>query len=1079
MYRFFAQVLLLLMVIAALLASADLALALDPNRDFSQYVARNWSVQDGLPQISVLSLAQDRKGYLWVGTQSGLARFDGARFTNYTPETEPQLPAVWIRSLLVARDGNLWIGTYKGLAVYADDRFTTVPLADTAVHQVLDVYSLAELDGGVIIAATSEGVLRVEGGRLVDHGDGIKPALSLLSRSDGLWIGSNGTVIRVAGGKSTSMPLPPTLEAAAVTRLVEAHGRIWAGTSHGLFVRDGDVWKRYDAEPMLATSLISALYEDHDHNLWIGTNSKLVRLREDGSLESITGGLSLAYKGLSSAYEDREHNLWLGTQFGGLTRLWNGWTVRYSVGEGLNEAEVWSLSRAPDGSVWVGTSDGMSVLENGHFRAVVAGSALPHPHAYNLLAEADRVWIGTRRGLVIWRNGHLEGPAMFAPMATAQINGIVREPDGTLWFPTTEGLFRLDHEGQPDAKLHRYAESDGLADIRARVIQRLRDGRFLVGTQSGLFEMRGERFNRVGAAAGLPLTVDVRAIHQLPSGAIAVGTDSEQLVVFDGRRWNFLSSQHGLPTNLPFFMTEDDRGYLWIAGIRGIERVPLEDIARFGRGEMSVVRGEMLLNERGDRNAGQRGYCCNGAGMSKGYIEGNVLWLPSRDGIVTMDTHGIVKNPLPPEVVIERVQYLGTWHAATQLENELEPDARDLVFEFTVPSFQEPRSVQMRYRLVGYDRAWQELDDRARRRANYTNLGPGKYSFEVMGANNAGVWNPQPAILHFRIKPRFHETWLFVLILATLGAVLAYAAFRFQMRRHERQRAQLEDLVQERTAELVIMNHKLAGTQTQLLQSAKMASVGLLAAGVAHEINNPIGYVRSNLTSLASYVQKIFSVLQGYELLEKVFADTPPELAAVQALKQRVELDYLREDIVNLLTESVEGVTRVQKIVQDLKNFSHVDQAEWQQTNIHDCIDNTLNVIAHELKYRADVVKEYGTLPTIECFPFQIEQVIMNLLMNAAQAIEERGTVTIRSGCEGEWVWVSISDTGKGIEPENLDRIFEPFFTTKPVGVGTGLGLSVSYGIVQRHGGSIEVASALGSGTTFTIRLPRSTRAKP
>ncbi|MEO5625994.1 MAG: two-component regulator propeller domain-containing protein [Dokdonella sp.] len=1078
MYRTYAQVVLLLLLIAVLFASAGPALALDPKRDFEQYVANNWSIQDGLPQISVLSIAQDRKGYLWVGTQSGLARFDGVRFTNYSPENEPQLPGVWVRSLLVSRDGTLWIGTYKGLAVYADDRFTSVPLADTAAHQVIDVYALAELDGGAIVAATSEGVLRVDGGRLVDNGDGIKPALSLLPRGDGLWIGSSGTVVRVAGGKSTAMPLPSTQEAPAVTRLVEAHGRIWAGTSQGLFVREGDAWKRYDADPLLGTSWISALYEDHDHNLWAGTNSKLVRLREDGSLESITGGPSLTYKSLLSAYEDREHNLWLGTQADGLTRLWNGWTLRYSVGQGLNEAVVWSLSRAPDGSVWVGTSDGVSVLENGRFRAVVAGSALPHPHAYNLLAEADRVWIGTRRGLVIWRNGHLEVSAVFAPMASAQINGIVREPDGTLWFPTTEGLFRLDHEGQRDAKLHRYAESDGLTDSRARVIQRLRDGRLLVGTQGGLYEMHGERFDPVGAAAGLPRTIDVSAIYQLRSGAIALGTNSEQLVVFDGQRWNFLSSLHGLPANVPFFMTEDDRGYLWIAGIRGIERVPLDDITRFGRGEISVVRGEMLLNERGDRNAGQRGYCCNGAGMAKGYIEGHVLWLPTRDGVMTMDTHGVVKNPLLPQVVIERVQYLDTWHAVAQLANELEPDARDLVFEFTAPSFQDPRSVQIRYRLVGYDRAWQELDDRAPRRANYTNLRPGDYNFEVMGANNAGVWNPQPAILHFRIKPRFHETWLFVLILAALGAVLAYAALRFLMRRHQRQRVQLEELVQERTAELVTVNHKLAGTQTQLLQSAKMASVGLLAAGVAHEINNPIGYVRSNLTSLTSYVQKIFSVLQGYERLEKVFAVPPPELAAVQALKQRVELDFLREDIVNLLTESVEGVTRVQKIVQDLKDFSHVDQAEWQQTNIHDCIDNTLNVIAHELKYRANVVKEYGTLPSIECFPFQLEQVIMNLLMNAAQAIEERGTVTIRSGCDGEWVWVSISDTGKGIGPENLERIFEPFFTTKPVGVGTGLGLSVSYGIVQKHDGSIEVASELGIGTTFTIRLPRSARAK-
>ncbi|MHB8474602.1 MAG: GAF domain-containing protein [Gammaproteobacteria bacterium] len=283
----------------------------------------------------------------------------------------------------------------------------------------------------------------------------------------------------------------------------------------------------------------------------------------------------------------------------------------------------------------------------------------------------------------------------------------------------------------------------------------------------------------------------------------------------------------------------------------------------------------------------------------------------------------------------------------------------------------------------------------------------------------------------------------------------------------------VEVALHQRNSELEALNSKLAGAQSQLLQSEKMASVGQLAAGVAHEINNPIGYVRSNLNSLTDYVQKILSVLQAYEKLEKTTPpDAQPQWASVRTLKQTIELDYIREDIVNLLAESVEGATRVEKIVKDLKDFSHVDHAEWQQVDIHDCIDSTLNVVAHELKYKADIVKKYGALPKIECFPFQIEQVFVNLLVNAAQAIEGRGTVTIQTGCDTDGVWISIRDSGKGIAPANMEHIFEPFFTTKPVGVGTGLGLSVSYGIVQKHGGSIEVASQLEQGTTFTIRLP-------
>ncbi len=785
------------------------AWALDPNKAFEQYVAHRWSIQDGLPQISVLSIAQDRDGYIWVGTQDGLARFDGVRFTNYTPDNQPQLRGIWIRALLLDRSGRLWIGTYKGLTMYAGGQFTAVPPADAAAHPALDVYALAEDTDGVIIAATSDGVFRVDGGKLITTDATIKPALSLLLRKDGLWVGTTGAVERVSAGQTSRMPLSPNASGAAVTRLVEAQGRVWAGTSQGLFSYSSGAWIQF-ADPVLDSSPIGALFEDHDHNLWVGANAALARLRDGKLVESVVGRDPLTYKNVTSAFEDREANLWFGSQVEGLTRLWNGWTRRYSVGDGLNDPVVWSLSHGPDGTIWVGTSDGVSILEFGHFHLIVPGAALPHPHAYNLLAESDKLWIGTRRGLVVRHNdGSIEAPAVFARMAGAQINGIVREPDGALWFPTTDGLFRLEHEGQPDEHLHHYGQAEGMTDIRVRSLQWLRDGRILVGTQTGLFELRGERMQQVGAESGLPRDIDVTMIHQLPSGAILVSTFSEQLFVFDGRRWNRLGPEQGMPANAAFFMTEDDRGFLWIAGIRGIARAPLDDFARYARGEIARVRGEMVLNERGDRNAGQQGFCCNGAGMSKGYIDGHVLWLPSRDGVVALDTHGIVKNPLAPNVVIERVDYPGGTYSANTMPSMLDADARDLTFEFTAPSFQDPRSIQIRYRLTGYDRAWHELDDSGRRRANYTNLPPGDYVFEVMAANNAGVWNPAQAKLAFGIRPHFHETPLFKGMIALLLGLAVYAGYRRQRQVHEIKRIALERQVLERTQQLQISNERL------------------------------------------------------------------------------------------------------------------------------------------------------------------------------------------------------------------------------------------------------------------------------
>jgi len=265
---------------------------------------------------------------------------------------------------------------------------------------------------------------------------------------------------------------------------------------------------------------------------------------------------------------------------------------------------------------------------------------------------------------------------------------------------------------------------------------------------------------------------------------------------------------------------------------------------------------------------------------------------------------------------------------------------------------------------------------------------------------------------------------------------------------------------------------KLQEAHDQLLQSEKMASIGQLAAGVAHEINNPVGYISSNLGTLQGYVQDTFKLIDAYEALRPKLAAAGEAVQAIQAVKEDLDLDYLRQDMVELLQESQEGVQRVRQIVKDLKEFSHVDDGEWQWADVREGLDSTLNIVYNELKYKAEVVKDYGDIPQIECLMSQLNQVFMNLLVNAAHAIEERGVVTIRTGAEADWVWVEIADTGKGIAPEQMNRIFEPFFTTKPVGKGTGLGLSLSYGIVQKHGGRIDVESEVGKGTAFRVWLP-------
>ena len=289
----------------------------------------------------------------------------------------------------------------------------------------------------------------------------------------------------------------------------------------------------------------------------------------------------------------------------------------------------------------------------------------------------------------------------------------------------------------------------------------------------------------------------------------------------------------------------------------------------------------------------------------------------------------------------------------------------------------------------------------------------------------------------------------------------------------------LETAVAERTHKLTQANEALQAEiaerknlEAQLVQQEKLASIGQLAAGVAHEINNPIGYIFSNVGTLEGYLGDLFRMLEAYE-------QTPAALQ-LRPLREELQIEYLKDDVPSLMRESKEGIRRVRQIVQDLKDFSHVDSLqEWQIVQLHQGIDSTLNVVGSELRYKAEVVKEYGEVPDIECLSSQINQVVMNLVVNAAHAMGdrsdrggERGRIVIRTGSADGEAWFEVADNGSGIPKDVLPRIFDPFFTTKPIGKGTGLGLSLSYGIVQKHQGRITVESEVGRGTTFRVTLP-------
>lgn len=293
---------------------------------------------------------------------------------------------------------------------------------------------------------------------------------------------------------------------------------------------------------------------------------------------------------------------------------------------------------------------------------------------------------------------------------------------------------------------------------------------------------------------------------------------------------------------------------------------------------------------------------------------------------------------------------------------------------------------------------------------------------------------------------------------------------------HDVLATQVEE-IEERVRNEASLSTRLRSQQSQLMQAEKMASIGQLAAGIAHEINNPIGFISSNLSSLREYLNGVKQVLEAQRALVDRCLNTDsddPDAQRARAISQDIDLDFIVADLEDLIGESLEGTQRVRQIVADLRDFSHVDTPNIVLSDLNELLDKTINVVWNEIKYKADIVREYGVVPLLPCYGGQISQVFLNLLVNAAHSLEAHGTITLRTGESHEEgvVWVEIEDTGCGIPHEIRGRIFDPFFTTKDVGTGTGLGLHLSYKIMAGHDGSITLKSEVGQGTTFRLELP-------
>ncbi|GAB3733917.1 ligand-binding sensor domain-containing diguanylate cyclase [Silanimonas algicola] len=805
---------------AALLAWGGTAAALSEDRRFSDFAIDNWTVADGLPQVAVQSVAQDGDGYLWVGTQSSIARFDGVRFEPFDRRRTGGIDTSMAESSYRSRDGDVWFANRTGALRIRGDRVTRVAAAGTGVA----VQSITEWPAGRMLFGTARGLYERDGDTLVPAGLEGMDIGALVSDGPVLWIGARGRLLRREGERTRSIPLPGG-EDLRITHLLPRGATLWIGTPRGLWRMSGDAAPEpFTPVAELGRLPIETLCADSGGSLWISTAPRLYRLRSNGVLDAIQDSELVRNPWVNTCLEDREGNLWLGSQTESLFRVWDGLVSRLTEADGLEDPFVWSLEDDGRGGVLVGTNSGLSRWHDGRTETLVPGTALPDAAVYELARlPDDRLWIGTRGGLRERLNGRLGMPPGAEALEGVQVN-VIAPSTTAIWVGTNDGLYRsTTRQG-----LRPVGEGafEGTA-MRVRALLPLDDDRALVGTEDGLRYVDGAQVSVPDWARDLRGRM-VTSLLRLPSGLLVAGTLDSGLTLVAGER--AIRLDEGLPTlNAWTLRTHED--WLYVSSIEGLYRLPLAKLPDPATTDADAAHGadvgaSWVLSMAGRNQSGQRARCCNGGARSRALMVGGQLWLPSISGVLRVDLGAIGSSGTDPLVHVESAMLGDRRHSPDAGTLVLDGELRDLRFDFTALHFRSPRAMRFEYRLDGYDRDW--IDAGERRSAFYTNLPPGDFRFRVRARDEFGKSVQAGNPLDVRVEPRWTERPAIRGLGLAAGLLLLAAGMMLGQRRQRLRTERLQALVDERTAQWQRANERLAQANAVLaVESQTDALTGL------------------------------------------------------------------------------------------------------------------------------------------------------------------------------------------------------------------------------------------------------------
>jgi signal transduction histidine kinase/ligand-binding sensor domain-containing protein len=835
------------------LALCPCSSALNPSLDINQYAHTAWTVRDGFFKSSIQTIAQTPDGYLWLGTEFGLLRFDGVRSVPWAPPTDDHLPSSDITKLLVARDGRLWIGTRAGLASWKDGKLTLHPeLAGQLVFSLLEDRQGTIWAGGLATPAGRLCAIRNTGVRCYgDDGSFGVGVDSLYEYQGSLWAGTaNGRLWRWKPDPPTmySMPGPPS----DVRNLIaNDNGALWIAMGGGIRQLVDGKAQPYPL-PGVGAFDPSVLLRDQEGGLWIGTTGQGLLHVHQGTTDIFTSADGLSSEFITSLFEDREGNIWVATT-GGLDRFRDFVVPSMSIKQGLSSGNVWSVLAGTDGSVWLGTSDGLNRWNNRQITIYrkrsdrsltrkaepgvareVNDSGLPDNNLESLFQDDDgRIWVSTPRGVAYFENDR------FLPVSSVPsrfVYSIAEESARNLWISDqTEGVFHLLGgsvvERIPWAQLGRKDYASAL------VADHVHRGLWLGFFQGGLMYFKdGEVRVSYSAIDGLGEGL-VAGLHSDRDGTLWAATRSGLSKVKNGRVAT-LSSKNGLPCDAVHWVMEDDAHSFWLYMECGLARIPRAELDAWAADPKHTIKAAVFDSSDGVRNRAEPlGFSPKVAKSSDGK-----LWFLSYGGVSIIDPRHLPFNKLPPPVHVETVKINGKEVAAAD-GIALSHSSNDLEIDYTALSLMIPERVRFRYKLEGHDAGWQDVG--TRRQAYYGGLAPKKYRFRVMASNNDGVWNEAGAAWNFSIVPAYYQTLWFQGLCALAGVGLLWLLFRLRLRQMT---ARVNLLSNERLAERTRIARDLHDT---LLQS--LAGVSLQLDGIskraAPETASLIGRVRDQVNS--------------------------------------------------------------------------------------------------------------------------------------------------------------------------------------------------------------------------------------